>query len=82
MLDESKSQEQRLLQSESVVEVLHRLLEQSEHYRNPRMDRNKTYLTIRLFALVQHLEYSAKIHGLISSAFGLAMRHLPEGIVS
>jgi hypothetical protein len=77
--DEGKSQELRLLQSDAVVEMLHRLFEQSEHYyrrtgvQRPEQD---------LFALLQNLESSAHLHGLVSSAFTFATRHLHEGMIA
>jgi hypothetical protein len=77
--DEGKSQELRLLQSDAVVEMLHRLFEQSEHYyrrtgvQRPEQD---------LFAILQNLESSAQLHGIVSSAFALATCHLREGMNS
>lgn len=77
--DEGKSQELRLLQSDSVVEMLHRLFEQSGHYyrktgvQRPDQD---------LFAVLQNLESSAQLHGLVSSAFTFATRHLREEVIS
>ncbi len=76
--DEGKSQEMRLLQCDAIVEMLHRLFEQSEHYyrrtsaQRPEQD---------LFDVLLNLESFAELHGLVSSAFTLATRRLREGII-
>jgi hypothetical protein len=77
--DESKNQELRLLQSDAIIEMLHRLFEQSEHYYK-RTDAQRPEQD--LFTLLQHLESMAQLNGMISSAFTFATRNLPEGTTS
>jgi len=73
--DVKKPADLRLSQSDAIIEMLHRLSEQSEHYykrdnaQRPESD---------LFEMLQSLENMAHLHGIIASAFEYALRKLPD----
>ena len=72
--DERKSAEVRLSQSDAVIEMLHRIAEQSEHYfkaddtQRPDAD---------LFQIMQWWEANAHLEGIVASASYYAWRNLP-----
>jgi hypothetical protein len=59
--------------------MLHKLFEQGEHYYRRTGEQRPEH---DLFAILQHLESSAQLHGLVSSAFSFTIRHLREGVIS
>ena len=73
--DDKKPADLRLLQSEAIVEMLHRLSEQSEHYykqddaQRPDAD---------LFQMLKSMEDGAHLRGIIASASEYAFRKLPD----
>jgi hypothetical protein len=73
--DSKKSPDLRLLQSDAVVEMLHRLFEQSEHYYK-RDDAQRP--DADLFEALQSLETRAHLSGIISSASEYAFQKLPD----
>jgi hypothetical protein len=73
--DSKVSTDLRLLQSEAIVEMLHRLFEQSEHYY--RLDEAQRP-EAALFEVLEYWETTAQLDGIISGAFGYAFRKLPE----
>jgi hypothetical protein len=76
--DNKKSPDLRLLQSDAIVEMLHRIFEQSEHYykqddaQRPEAD---------LFEALQSLETRAHLHGIISSASEYAFQKLSDAVL-
>jgi len=71
--DNRQSADLRLLQSEAIIEMLHRLFEQSEHYyKNDEAQRSEA----ELFEMLQSLENRAQLHGPISAAFQYACGNL------
>jgi len=73
--DDKKPADLRLSQSDAIIEMLHRLSEQSEHYykrdnaQRPESD---------LFEILQSLENMAHLHGIIASAVEYASRKLSD----
>jgi hypothetical protein len=74
--DDRKSAEVRLSQSDAIIEMLHRIAEQGEHYyktddaQRPDAD---------LFQILQTLETSGQVRGMVASASDYAWRKLPDG---
>jgi len=75
--DDRKPAELRLSQSDGIVEILHRLFEQSEHYYNrdgaERPDAD-------LFQTLQNLEELSQLRGIVSSASEYALRRFPAAL--
>jgi hypothetical protein len=73
--DDRKSAEVRLSQSDAIIEMLHRIAEQGEHYykaddaQRPDAD---------LFEILQTLETSGQVRGMVASASDYAWRKLPD----
>lgn len=73
--DDKKSADVRLSQSDAVIEMLHRLAEQGEHYykaddaQRPDAD---------LFQILQTLETGGHLRGIVASASDYAWRKLPD----
>jgi hypothetical protein len=73
--DSKNSPDLRLLQSDAVVEMLHRIFEQSEHYYK-RDDAQRP--DADLLEALQSLETSAHLNGIVSSASEYAFQKLPD----
>ena len=73
--DSQKSPDLRFLQSDAIIEMLHRLSEQSEHYYK-RDDAQRP--DADLFEVLKSLETLGHLHGIIASASEYAFKHLPE----
>jgi hypothetical protein len=73
--DETKSAEVRLTQSDAIIEMLHRLAEQGEHYYK---DYDAQRPDADLFQILQTLETSGHLRGIVPSASDYAWRKLPE----
>jgi hypothetical protein len=73
--DSKESADLRLEQSDAIIEMLHRLSEQSEHYYR-RDDAQRP--DADLFEVLQTLETMAHLHGIVSSASEYAFRKLPD----
>lgn len=73
--DNSKSVDLRLSQSDAIIEMLHRIFEQSEHYYK-RDDAQRPEAD--LFGVLQSLETLAHLHGIISSASEYAFGRLSQ----
>jgi hypothetical protein len=73
--DDRKSVEVRLSQSDAIIEMLHRIAEQSEHYykaddaQRPDAD---------LLEMLQTLETGGHLRGIIASASDYAWRKFPD----
>ncbi|HEV2618978.1 MAG TPA: hypothetical protein VGU23_03455 [Acidobacteriaceae bacterium] len=73
--DDRKSTEVRLSQSDAIIEMLHRIAEQGEHYykaddaQRPDAD---------LFQILQTLETAGPLRGMVASASEYAWRKLPD----